>query len=257
MNFIAAGLTNIGRRRESNQDSYRVVPDKSLFIVADGMGGHRGGDIASQMATHSMVSYFEQVPAEDDCRKTLPVGYDPELSPHQNQLVSAIKYANQQIFTTSMRYMEVEGMGTTVVCAFYDFAEQEMHIAHVGDSRAYLLRDGELKLLTMDHSLINDRLMVMPDLDAAQLQGLPSNVITRALGIQDQVVVDVQKQDIQSGDRLILCTDGLNGMVADNDIKQIAQSSDDVEQIANRLVDKANQLGGEDNVTVVAVQINA
>jgi len=255
MNFTAAGLSDVGLQREHNEDSFCILAEHRLFVVADGMGGHRAGDIASRMATAEVKAFFDA--ASVDARSSeWPQEGDAELDEQQNLLVSAVKLANQRIFQASIRNRSVQGMGTTIVGALFNRSERKIHIAHVGDSRAYCIRDGALTQLTRDHSLLNDYLLVMPNLTDAQKERLPSNVITRALGMQDAVAVDLCVESVQPGDTYVLCSDGLNGMVSDDRILDLVRTSDgDIEWAAKALVGEANQNGGEDNITVVLVQI--
>ncbi|MFW6050449.1 MAG: Stp1/IreP family PP2C-type Ser/Thr phosphatase [Myxococcota bacterium] len=251
MNFSAAGLSDVGLQREINEDSFCILPEHRLFVVADGMGGHRAGDVASQMATHTIASFFQATAAED---ATWPFSFDPNLSIEENRLVTGIKLANKKIFEASVQHQEVHGMGTTVVGALYARDRGRMYVAHVGDSRAYRIRDGEISLLTRDHSLVNDYLAVMPDMTDAQRDELPKNVITRALGMQEMVSVDLLPDEPQANDWYVLCSDGLSGMIEDEGIKSIVLASEeDPEKAAADLVAKANENGGEDNVTVVVV----
>ena len=255
MNFIAAGLSDVGLQREHNEDSFCILPEHRLFVVADGMGGHRAGDIASRMATSEVKAFFDATDVDAD-GDSWPAQGEAELHPDQSRLVSAVKLANQRIFQASLRNRSVQGMGTTIVGALFDRAERKLHVAHVGDSRAYLVRSGKITQLTRDHSLLNDYLLVMPNLSEAQKQRLPSNVITRALGMQDAVAVDVCTEGVEAGDVYVLCSDGLNGMVGDERILDLVHGADgDIERAAKGLVAEANQNGGEDNVTVVLVQI--
>ena len=255
MNFIAAGLSDVGLQREHNEDSFCILPEHRLFVVADGMGGHRAGDIASRMATSEVKAFFDATDVDAD-GDSWPAQGEAELHPDQSRLVSAVKLANQRIFQASLRNRSVQGMGTTIVGALFDRAERKLHVAHVGDSRAYRVRSGEITQLTRDHSLLNDYLLVMPNLSEAQKQRLPSNVITRALGMQDAVAVDVCTEGVEAGDVYVLCSDGLNGMVGDERILDLVHGADgDIERAAKGLVAEANQNGGEDNVTVVLVQI--
>ena len=255
MNFIAAGLSDVGLQREHNEDSFCILPEHRLFVVADGMGGHRAGDIASRMATSEVKAFFDATDVDAD-GESWPAQGEAELHPDQSRLVSAVKLANQRIFQASLRNRSVQGMGTTIVGALFDRAERKLHVAHVGDSRAYRVRSGEITQLTRDHSLLNDYLLVMPNLSEAQKQRLPSNVITRALGMQDAVAVDVCTEGVEAGDVYVLCSDGLNGMVGDERILDLVHGADgDIERAAKGLVAEANQNGGEDNVTVVLVQI--
>jgi PPM family protein phosphatase len=255
MNFTAAGLSDVGLQREINEDSFCILPEHRLFVVADGMGGHRAGDVASQMATHTIANFFQVTASED---ATWPFSFDPHLSVDENRLVTGIKLANKKIFEASVQHQEVHGMGTTVVGALYAKSRGCMYLAHVGDSRAYRVRGGEISLLTRDHSLVNDYLAVMPDMSQEQRDELPKNVITRALGMQEMVAVDLVSDESQTGDWYVLCTDGLNGMLRDPDILAIVNGAeDDPEKAAADLVAKANENGGEDNVTVVVIRFDA
>lgn len=254
MNFTAAGLSDVGLQREHNEDSFCIASEHRLFVVADGMGGHRAGDIASRMATAEVRAFFDATEVDDGA---WPSEDDADaLGPDQQRLVSAVKLANQRIFQASIANRSVQGMGTTIVGALFNREERKLHIAHVGDSRAYRIRAGEISQLTRDHSLLNDYLLVMPNLSDAQRERLPSNVITRALGMQNAVAVDSSEDRAQAGDVYVLCSDGLNGMVGDPRILEIVQSSaGDIEWASRALVSEANQNGGEDNITVVLVQI--
>lgn len=253
MKFIAAGLTDVGMQREHNEDSYCILPSHSLFVVADGMGGHRAGDVASQMAARIVKDFFED---SDRGEMTWPFTFEPEISRKGNRLLTGIKLANRQIFDTSVRYPEVQGMGTTVVGIALDDENGKLWVAHVGDSRAYRLRDGALEQLTRDHSLLNDYLTFMPDLSEEALAEVPRNVITRALGMQEQVQVDISSTDVQVGDVYLLCSDGLNGMIEDDEISDLlSDNQEDVEVCARTLVDSANENGGDDNITVVVVRV--
>ncbi|MBT8450664.1 MAG: Stp1/IreP family PP2C-type Ser/Thr phosphatase [Deltaproteobacteria bacterium] len=256
MNFTAAGLSDVGLQREHNEDSYCILSEHRLFVVADGMGGHRAGDIASRMATSEMTAYFDAANA-DGAGVQWPSESDSRLTPDQSRLVSAVKLANQRIFNASIRNRSVQGMGTTIVGVLFNRDDCKINVAHVGDSRAYRIRAEEIAQLTRDHSLLNDYLLVMPNLSDAQKERLPSNVITRALGMQQAVAVDVSVDDVKPGDVYLLCSDGLNGMVGDERIREIIRNAGpDVETAAKTLISEANQNGGEDNITVVVVRIS-
>ena len=256
MNFTAAGLSDVGLQREHNEDSYCILSEHRLFVVADGMGGHRAGDVASRMATSEMTAYFDAANA-DGGGVQWPSENDSPMTSDQSRLVSAVKLANQRIFNTSIRNRSVQGMGTTIVGVLFNRDDRKINVAHVGDSRAYRIRTDEITQLTRDHSLLNDYLLVMPNLSDAQKERLPSNVITRALGMQQAVAVDVCVDDVEPGDVYLLCSDGLSGMVGDERIREIIRhAGPDVETAAKTLVFEANQNGGEDNITVVVVRIS-
>lgn len=255
MELLAAGLSDVGLQREHNEDSFCILPEFELYIVADGMGGHKAGDVASKMATHAIASFFQATASED---ATWPFHFDPHLSVEENRLITGIKVANKKIFEASTRHREVQGMGTTVVGALFSRVQGKVYVAHVGDSRCYRIRDGQIALLTRDHSLLNDYLLVMPDMTQEQKDELPKNVITRALGMQDTVVVDLVPEAPQLGDRYLLCSDGLSGMVTDEDmLAAIQEAGDDIEGAVQQLVNLANQAGGEDNITVVMVAVTS
>src|SRR6202034_2874316 len=168
-----------------------------------------------------------------------------------NRLLTGIRVANRQIFERSSRSRECQGMGTTVVGAMFSGRKQRIYIGHVGDSRCYRVRHGKIQQLTRDHSLVNDYLVAMPDLTEEQRSELPKNVITRALGMQDQVIVDLQHDDPVVGDVYVICSDGLSGMLADEVIEQIVTTSPDIRSACRKLIEKANDQGGEDNITAV------
>src|SRR5580658_3963189 len=252
MRAIAAGQSDVGLQREHNEDSFVVLKEYDLYVVADGMGGHRAGDVASKLATETISEFFKST-ANDDV--TWPFHFDTNLSEEENRLLTGIRVANRQIFERSTRSREYQGMGTTVVGAMFSPKKQRMYIGHVGDSRCYRVREGAIAQLTRDHSLINDYLLAMPDLTDEQKSELPKNVITRALGMQDQVVVDLQHDDPKQGDVYVLCSDGLSGMASDDDIRQIVTGTQDIREACLRLIQRANERGGEDNITAVLIKI--
>lgn len=252
MRAIAAGLSDVGLQREHNEDSFVVLKEYDLYVVADGMGGHRAGDVASKIATETISEFFRTT-ANDDV--TWPFHFDTNLSEEENRLLTGIRVANRQIFERSTRSREYHGMGTTVVGAMFSPRKRRMYIGHVGDSRCYRVRGGIIQLLTRDHSLINDYLLAMPDLTEEQKSELPKNVITRALGMQDQVVVDLQHDDPHPGDVYVLCSDGLSGMVTDEEIQKIVTTGVDIRDACRRLIQRANERGGEDNITAILIKI--
>ncbi|HNS99584.1 MAG TPA: Stp1/IreP family PP2C-type Ser/Thr phosphatase [Polyangiaceae bacterium] len=254
MRIVASGLTDVGLQREHNEDSFLVLEEHDLFIVADGMGGHRAGDVASRVATETMAEFFRST-ANDDV--TWPYHFDTSLSEEENRLLTGIRLANRQIFERSIRSREYHGMGTTMVSALFARHSGKLYIGHVGDSRCYRLREGEVRLMTRDHSLVNDYLLAMPELSEDQKGELPKNVITRALGMQDHVVVDLQCDEPIEGDIYVLCSDGLSGMVPDESILETLSDSTDPEQICRRLIETANHNGGEDNITAVVMRLVA
>ena len=253
MRAIAAGMTDVGLQRDHNEDSYACVSEYDLYIVADGMGGHRAGDVASRLATDAIAEFFRSTQHED---ATWPFHFDTSLTEEENRLVTGIRVANRQIFERSVRSRDCQGMGTTVVGALFSKKKNRIFVGHVGDSRAYRVRGGQIQQLTRDHSLINDYLMAMPELTEEQRAELPKNVITRALGMQDHVVVDLLSDDPQVGDVYLLCSDGLSGMIADEEILDIVTSTNDAPEICRRLIERANENGGEDNITALVIRFD-
>ncbi len=254
MRARAAGFTHVGLQREHNEDSFALLAEYDLYLVADGMGGHRAGGVASKMATEAIGSFF-RASAGDDV--TWPFHFDPARSIDENRLITGIKVANRQIYEASARNAEHHGMGTTVVGVLYSRSKGKMMIGHVGDSRCYRLRRGEMEQLTRDHSLVNDYLLAMPDLPPDQREELPRNVITRALGMQDTVAVDVRVDDPNEGDLFLLCSDGLTTMVPDAELGEILRGAADLDEACRKLISTANDHGGEDNVTAVLVRLEA
>jgi protein phosphatase len=252
MRAVAVGLTDVGLQRDHNEDSFAILQDHELYIVADGMGGHRAGDVASKLATEAIVDFFRATAAEDF---TWPFHFDSRMSEEENRLLTGIKIANRQIVERSTRSRECHGMGTTVVGALFSGKKGKMYIGHVGDSRAYRVRGGEIRQMTRDHSLVNDYLLAMPELTEEQKSELPKNVITRALGMQEHVSVDLQGDDASVGDCYVLCSDGLSGMIEDAEILEIVSGAPNIEEAARRLIAVANEHGGEDNITAVLVRI--
>ncbi len=259
---VAAGATDVGRQREHNEDSYAIDHEHGLFVVADGMGGHQAGDVASRLATSTIADFFRTLAGED---VTWPTHFDRSLSDEENRLITSIGIANRRIFEQSQATKAHHGMGTTVVGAHLSARKQRMYVGHVGDSRAYRIRDGKIQQLTRDHSLANEPPL---DLTPAERAELPRNVITRALGMQDNVVVDLTSDDARPGDVYLLCSDGLSGMLSDEGILEAtskilekagsrAVTARDMDEICLALVQKANEAGGEDNITALAVRIES
>ncbi len=250
------GVTDVGRQRKHNEDHVLLRPELDLFVVADGMGGHNAGDIASRLATTSLRNFYEAtengsaIPDE-----VLGSDYD-DLAEHARRLAAGIRKANRDVFEISSTYRQHHGMGSTVVAAYLERRGGLMHVGHVGDSRCYRMRDGKLELLTHDHSLINDALALKPDLTPEELARLPKNIITRALGMREEVKVDVRSEVVKAGDIFLLCSDGLTGMINEEDISKVLANSNDLRNACELLVTMANEAGGNDNITALLVRIN-
>ena len=243
MRLAAIGATDVGRKRSQNEDAFLVMPESGLFCVADGLGGHASGEVASRMAVEEMAAFFR---ATDS---------DPPAGVHEDRVAEAIRLANRAILARARAEPELSGMGTTLVAGY--FAEDgPLVVGHVGDSRAYLFREGELRRLTEDHSLLQDFIRQSRP-SAAEIDAFPhKNVIVRAVGMRDEVEVDLSRVDVREGDVLLLCCDGLFGMVSDEQMAEILrEEGGEILRANQRLVDAANDAGGADNVTSVLVQV--
>jgi len=246
-----AGDTNVGMKRTHNEDNLFLPTDERLALVADGMGGHASGEIASQMAIETVVEFFKNT--QDDHELTWPFKLDRGYRYDLNRLITGIKLANVKIYEAAQREPQYRGMGTTIVATL--FLEDQVLIGHVGDSRVYRLRDGVIEQITEDHSLLNDYIK-MKKLSSEEIANFPhKNVIVRALGMKETVQVDMHNEAPRLGDVYVLCTDGLSGMVNDGDIVKTLKSEPDLDKAADRLIAAANSAGGVDNVTVVLARL--
>ncbi len=249
---LVAGLTDVGRQRKHNEDHVLIKAEKRLFAVADGMGGHNAGDVASKLTTTSLGNFFEAT-SDGETPVDLPDDYK-DLSPDARRLVAGVRKANHDVFVISNTVQQHHGMGSTIVATHFG-NDGMMHIAHVGDSRCYRIREGVIKQLTRDHSLINDALELKPDLAPEELARLPRNIITRALGMKDVVKVDIKSDVSQPGDMYLLCSDGLSGMVPDPQILEVVNLTDDPQEACELLIAEANDAGGTDNISALMIRI--
>lgn len=244
---LTAGMTDVGRKRTHNEDSYAIVEDENLYLVADGMGGHSSGEVASKMAIETMREFFQATSADPEA--TWPYKMDKTRGYEENRLVTGIKLANRRIYEAAQRESRLHGMGTTMVCLLA--VRDGALIGHVGDSRVYRLRGESLEQLTEDHSLLNDYIK-MKSMTPEEIENFPhKNVIVRALGMKETVKVDAILDRPRPGDLYILCSDGLAGPASDEEIREIALGHRDLKQAAQAMIDKANANGGPDNVTAV------
>ncbi len=234
MRLAVGASTDVGRVREANEDSY--VADAPMFAVADGMGGHIAGDVASATAIEVVQRNREQLSASDP-----------------DSLVRILQDANRAIYDKAAGEPTLHGMGTTCTLVIVDGPTAQ--IAHVGDSRAYLLRNGELTQVTEDHTLVG-RMVSEGRLSREEAEHHPQrSIITRALGVDSNVDVDLLSLDLLDGDRLLICSDGLSAMVGSDDIAAVLTAEDQAQASADTLVQRANEAGGEDNITVVVIDV--
>jgi PPM family protein phosphatase len=240
-------------KRSHNEDNFLVLPDERLFCVADGMGGHSSGEVASKIAVDEMAEFFRLTAGDQDV--TWPYKMDKSRNYDENRLATGIKLANARIYERSSAEARYKGMGTTLVGVH--FAPSAAYVGHVGDSRVYLFRGGQLRQLTEDHSLLNDYLKAKR-LAPEEIENFPhKNVIVRALGMKETVVVDMAKVEPQEGDIFLLCSDGLSGMVTDPQMQEVLARTPELEEACTQLIDLANAAGGNDNVTCVLARYHA
>jgi serine/threonine protein phosphatase PrpC len=245
----AAGLTDIGKVRRHNEDAILLRPDLALFILADGAGGHNAGNVASALATTAIANFFEA---------TGHGAEEPDLDAFglpiaARRLAAALQKANDDILEIAKTSNKLRGMGTTAVAVSCFERTGMIHVAHVGDSRCYRWRDGVLELMTHDHSLINDALEMRPNIDDKTLAKLPQNVVTRALGMEPSIRVSMRTHRMLSGDKYLLCSDGLSDSVDEDmigDMLAVDRSPDDV---VRSLIHKALEAGARDNVAAIVV----
>ncbi|MBK8595632.1 MAG: Stp1/IreP family PP2C-type Ser/Thr phosphatase [Holophagales bacterium] len=253
MALNAFGLTDVGRKRKHNEDAYLLDAERGLFVVADGMGGHAAGEVASRLTVESIQEFISGT--EDDHDNTWPFGYNNRYSVDGNRLSTAVERANEKVMRAVVNRPELKGMGTTVVAALFD--EKRATLVHVGDSRAYLLRDAELRRLTDDHSWVQEQVNA-GILSEEEARSHPlKNVVTRALGGGMHVAVDLIEIPVGGGDRFLLCSDGLTGMVSDEEITSALSSTRTLEEITRGLIDLANERGGVDNITAIVVEVKS
>lgn len=265
MRIESVAVSDIGRVRKSNQDSVGAFPDLGLFIVADGMGGHADGEVASRMAVEVVSDYFRNLPSAtrrlmDNLRRLSMMGSSDRPERRQDQtmlamLRSAIELANRRIVEAGRREAERQergSMGSTVLALSVETDSKRVSWAYLGDSRLYRLRDDELSLLTADHTshgapYWNERLIPID---------LPhTNVLLQALGIEGQVRVDGCTDDLRAGDTFLLCTDGVSGPLSPEAMADELANMEDLEMSARRFIDMANSAGGRDNSSVVIVRV--
>lgn len=243
--------TDLGRVRKNNEDNFTVVPEIGLYVLSDGMGGEAHGEVASGLAIDAIRHHC----AEGMNNPETPLFGDPvpNLPARANRLASAVRLANRAIYESAQRHPSQKGMGATVVAIWLD--EEQMSVAHVGDSRLYRMRQGQLEQITQDHSLVAEQvrrgILTQQQADTSQMQ----SVLIRALGIDPTVEVDAEEHPVLPGDTLVLCSDGLNRMATDPDIGSILNTSLSAREAVERLIELANENGGEDNVTVIVVRV--
>jgi len=247
-----SGVTDIGRVRDLNEDNMLIPQEMPLAVVSDGMGGHAGGEVASSIAVQTIDEYYRCTAADPPISWPFRV---PQLHIERDRMSIAIKLANSRIFSTGRADSSKKGMGCTVDAIF--FAQGRFYIGHVGDSRVYRIRGGQMSQLTEDHSLLNDYRR-MKEMSGEEVENFPhKNVVVRALGLSEQVYVDILVDEYQRDDLYLLCSDGLCGMLEDDTMLATATRFASIDTAATMLVQQANEAGGNDNITALLVRIEA
>jgi serine/threonine protein phosphatase PrpC len=250
MGIRFAARTDLGMRRNHNEDCFGVLEDDALVLVADGMGGHAAGEVASGLALSAIASFYHAALANPELE--WPFQREDHLSLVENRVLCGVGLANLRIYEASAEKGR-KGMGTTVVAAA--IVGDSITIAHVGDSRAYRIRDGEIIRLTRDHSLLEQFKEINPTMTREEENNFPhKNVITRALGLSEAVEIDVRTYDLREGDRYLLCSDGLSGHVPDEEMLEVMKDATDLPFVVDDLVARANRAGGNDNITVIVLK---
>jgi protein phosphatase len=249
--ITAHGVSDIGRKRQRNEDSFVVNRDINLYVVADGMGGHNAGDVASATAAKAIESFM--VHSHEERELTWPFGIDPKMSFDANRLRTAVKLANHKIWQLADAHQEYTGMGTTVVACVV--SGDVVSVVSVGDSRAYFWRENELKVLTRDDVWLNET-WVRRAFTEEQLQRIPlKNVLSKAIGSKEDIEFPVQEVQLVDNDLILLCSDGLHGLVdLEQMIKVLKAKEGDLAGICQDLIQLANEAGGKDNITCVVLK---
>jgi serine/threonine protein phosphatase PrpC len=253
MSLSSAVLSHPGLRREANEDSVCARQDIGLFLVADGMGGHAAGEVASKLASQVIETFINDT-RDADVNTTWPFPYDANLSLDGNRLTAAFRLANRRINAAMQDDEALRGMATTAAAVLVNKGKPV--VAHVGDSRVYLWRSGTLTQVTQDHSWVTEQVRagVLTEADARHHPW--RHVVTRALSGGDDPEVEVSELDVQSGDRILLCSDGLSGVVPPDRVASIIGRSAPLADTCQDLIDAANEAGGPDNITVAMLQVD-
>jgi serine/threonine protein phosphatase PrpC len=247
-------LTDVGCVRRENQDRVLTDHSLSLFVVADGMGGHKHGEMAAELAIATLRYYIES--SQDRFDVTWPFGYNFELSVDANRLATAIQLANRQVWHHAQQAPECAGMGTTVAAILVSEGTGAV-IGNVGDSRVYLWRGGELRQLSFDDTFLNT-VPLPAGTDPERLANHPMrNVLTQAAGSQDKLDVHIVEQTLESGDLYLICSDGVHGVIGNAAVRSILSAGASVEEMAVRLREAARSQGGPDNISVVVISFSS
>jgi serine/threonine protein phosphatase PrpC len=250
--LTACGFSHPGCVRDENEDAFGSFVEERLFIVADGMGGHNAGQVASLLTVDAIETFFRSYHVEP--RQTWPHPIDKTLSLGANLLRVGIKVANDKVRASAAADRARARMGSTVVALAV--GDAQVTVAHAGDSRAYRMRNNEIKRLTSDHSVLEEMIAARPDMTFEEISAFSHrNVVTKSLGSKEEVEPTLYVNTLQRGDRYLLCSDGLWGAVPDEKMEAIIRSTDDIEAACQLLIDAANEAGGPDNISAVLVHV--
>ena len=254
MRVSSAAATDKGLRRSTNEDCFSVREVLGLFVVADGMGGHAAGEVASQAAMEGIVAFVEAT-QEMSPDQTWPIPFDPGQSVNANRLRAGFRMGNRRLAAQIASSSQLRGMATTAVAVLIDGGTGTL--AHVGDSRVYRLQGGQLERLTRDHSWVEEQIRVGALSEAAARQHPWRNIVTRALSGSEDLEVDVQEVALKPGDRLLLCSDGVFTVLSDDQIGEVLRRETGLDLLCHALIQGANDGGGPDNVTAVVLEVDA
>lgn len=253
MRIVSGGVTDLGRVRTNNEDCFRIVEPLNLFVLSDGMGGEAHGEVASALAVETIVKYC--MDPQGDAAVPSGVNFEPGWSEKTKRLTTAVHLANKSIYESAEAHPEQHGMGATLTAAWAD--GPRLSVAHVGDSRLYLLRGGTLQQLTSDHSLVAEQvrrgILTAAEAEESEMQ----SVLLRALGAVPEIEVDTDEHALFARDILMLCCDGLTRMVTEPEIAGTLQAETDPTKAAEQLIALANERGGVDNITVIVARVGA
>ncbi len=253
----SAAVTHTGLRRESNEDAFRERPDLGLYVVADGMGGHEAGEVASGLTVQTIESFINDT-RDADLNQTWPFPYEMTKSLEANRLIAAFRLANRRVASGIVENPAQKGMATTAAAVLHG-KDGHAHVAHVGDSRVYLMRDNRLRQITHDHSWVGEQVRAGTLTDEDAQRHPWRNVVTRAISGGDDPEVETSDITTQPGDLLMICSDGLSSVVSLEDIEELLNPRTpgplDLKPACAALIQAANDAGGPDNITVILVQV--
>ena len=245
------GATDVGLRRKLNEDSLFIDNEVGLFVVADGMGGHNAGEIASHLAVDTVANFVQRSRAEDEI--TWPYGVDPDLSLNANRLLTSVMLANKRVWKEADNRQDYTGMGTTIVGALVD--NSSISVVSAGDSRAYRLRGGVFEQMTVDDSwvqaAVDEGVLLAEEAETHPMK----NIITKAIGAKENLELSVEEHEMEDNDLYIICSDGLHGMISEKGLNELVVGANgSLDGLVSTLIETANRNGGKDNVTAVAVR---